>query len=38
LNADLNPVLGFVLYSAILSLVIYLVVDLLYFALDPRTR
>ena len=38
LNADLNPVLGFVLYSAILSLVIYLIVDLLYFALDPRTR
>jgi peptide/nickel transport system permease protein len=38
LNADLNPVLGFVLYSAILSLIIYLVVDLLYFALDPRTR
>lgn len=38
LNADLNPVLGFVLYSAILSLVIYLIVDLLYFMLDPRTR
>jgi peptide/nickel transport system permease protein len=38
LNADLNPVLGFVLYSAILSLVIYLLVDLIYFAIDPRTR
>lgn len=38
LNADLNPVLGFVLYSAILSLVIYLIVDLIYFAIDPRTR
>jgi len=38
LNADLNPVLGFVLYSAILSLVIYLLVDLIYFALDPRMR
>lgn len=38
LNADLNPVLGFVLYSAILSLVIYLVVDMIYFVLDPRTR
>ena len=38
LNADLNPVLGFVLYSAILSLVIYLMVDLIYFAIDPRTR
>ncbi len=38
LNADLNPVLGFVLYSAVLSLVIYLIVDLIYFGLDPRTR
>jgi peptide/nickel transport system permease protein len=38
LNADLNPVLGFVLYSAILSLIIYLIVDLVYFAIDPRTR
>jgi peptide/nickel transport system permease protein len=38
LNADLNPVLGFVLYSAILSLIIYLIVDLIYFAIDPRTR
>jgi peptide/nickel transport system permease protein len=38
LNADLNPVLGFVLFSAVLSLVIYLIVDLIYFAIDPRTR
>ncbi len=38
LNADINPVLGFVLFSAVLSLVVYLIVDLLYFALDPRTR
>ncbi len=38
LNADLNPVLGFVVFSAVLSLVIYLIVDLLYFALDPRMR
>jgi peptide/nickel transport system permease protein len=38
LNSDLNPVLGFVLYSAILSLIIYLIVDLLYFSIDPRTR
>ncbi len=38
LNADVNPVLGFVLFSAVLSLIIYLVVDLIYFALDPRTR
>lgn len=38
LNADVNPVLGFVVFSAVLSLIIYLLVDLLYFALDPRTR
>jgi peptide/nickel transport system permease protein len=38
LNADINPVLGFVLFSAIFSLAIYLVVDLLYFAIDPRIR
>jgi peptide/nickel transport system permease protein len=38
LNADINPVLGFVLFSAILSLVIYLIVDLIYFAIDPRIR
>ena len=38
LNADLNPVLGFVLFSAIFSLFIYLIVDLIYFAIDPRIR
>lgn len=38
LNADINPVLGFVLFSAILSLAIYLIVDLIYFAIDPRIR
>ena len=38
LNADVNPVLGFVVFSAVLSLVIYLVVDLIYYALDPRMR
>jgi NMT1/THI5 like/Binding-protein-dependent transport system inner membrane component len=38
LNADVNPVPGFVVFSAVLSLVIYLVVDLIYYALDPRTR
>ncbi|XWN34501.1 MAG: ABC transporter permease [Devosia sp.] len=38
LNNDLNPVLGFVLYSAVLSLIIYLIVDLTYFMIDPRTR
>lgn len=38
LNADINPVLGFVVFSAIFSLVVYLLVDLAYFMLDPRTR
>lgn len=36
LNADLYPVLGFVLFSAVFSLFVYLIVDLLYFAVDPR--
>ncbi len=36
LNSDLYPVLGFVLFSAIFSLLVYLVVDLIYFAIDPR--
>ena len=36
LNSDIYPVLGFVLFSAIFSLVVYLVVDLLYVAIDPR--
>jgi peptide/nickel transport system permease protein len=36
LNSDLYPVLGFVLFSAIFSLVVYLAVDLIYFAIDPR--
>ena len=38
LNVDFNPVLGFVLVSAVLSLAIYLIVDLVYFAIDPRTQ
>ncbi|MBT6828547.1 MAG: ABC transporter permease, partial [Rhodospirillaceae bacterium] len=38
LNADINPVLGFVFFAAVLSLIIYLIVDLIYFAIDPRVR
>lgn len=36
LNSDIYPVLGFVLFAAIFSLVVYIVVDLIYFLLDPR--
>lgn len=36
LNSDIYPVLGFVLFSAIFSLIVYIVVDMIYFLLDPR--
>jgi ABC-type dipeptide/oligopeptide/nickel transport system permease component len=36
LNSDIYPVLGFVLFSAVFSLFVYLIVDLIYFAIDPR--
>ena len=36
LNSDIYPVLGFVLFSAIFSLIVYILVDLIYFLLDPR--
>jgi len=36
LNSDIYPVLGFVLFSAIFSLMVYIVVDLIYVLLDPR--
>ena len=36
LNSDIYPVLGFVLFLAIFSLVIYVLVDLIYVMLDPR--
>ncbi len=36
LNSDLYPVLGFVLFSAVFSLFVYLVVDIIYFTIDPR--
>jgi peptide/nickel transport system permease protein len=38
LNADFNPVLGFVIFSALFSLFVYLSVDLIYLAIDPRIR
>jgi ABC-type dipeptide/oligopeptide/nickel transport system permease component len=36
LDADFAVIQGFVLIAAILSLVVYLLVDLIYFAIDPR--
>lgn len=36
LNSDVYPVLGFVLFSAVFSLFVYLIVDIIYFAIDPR--
>lgn len=36
LNSDIYPVLGFVLFSAVFSLAVYLLVDILYFFIDPR--
>lgn len=36
LNADFSVVQGFVLVAAIISLVVYLIVDLIYLAIDPR--
>jgi ABC-type dipeptide/oligopeptide/nickel transport system permease component len=36
LNSDIYPVLGFVLFSAIFSLIVYIIVDLIYFLVDPR--
>jgi len=38
LNSDFNPVLGFVIFSALFSLVVYFTVDLVYLAIDPRIR
>lgn len=36
LNSDIFPVLGFVLFASIFSLIVYLVVDVINFILDPR--
>jgi ABC-type dipeptide/oligopeptide/nickel transport system permease component len=36
LNADFAVVQGFVLVAALISLVVYLLVDLIYLAIDPR--
>jgi peptide/nickel transport system permease protein len=36
LNSDIYPVLGFVLFSAVFSLIVYILVDLIYVLVDPR--
>lgn len=38
LNSDINPVMGFVIFAACFSLLFYLVIDLVYFVVDPRVR
>lgn len=37
-NSDFSAVEGFVVVAAIFNLVVYLIVDLLYFVVDPRLR
>lgn len=37
-NSDFSAVQGFVIVAAIFNLVVYLIVDLLYFLVDPRLR
>lgn len=37
LSSDIYPVLGFVLFAAVVSLVVYMIVDIIYFIIDPRT-
>lgn len=38
LKKDFYPIQGFMLVAATFTIVVYLVVDLLYFAIDPRIR
>lgn len=38
INSDFEALQGFVLVSAVFSMGIYLIVDILYFAVDPRIR
>jgi peptide/nickel transport system permease protein len=37
-NADFSAIQGVVIVSAVFNLIVYLVVDLLYFVVDPRLR
>jgi peptide/nickel transport system permease protein len=37
-NSDFAALQGFVIYAALLYVISYLIVDLLYMAIDPRTR
>jgi peptide/nickel transport system permease protein len=37
-TADYAPIQAFVLVAAVFTMLIYLVVDLIYFAADPRVR
>jgi peptide/nickel transport system permease protein len=37
-NADFSAIQGVVIVAAVFNLIVYLIVDLLYFAVDPRLR
>lgn len=37
-NSDFAPIQGFVLVAACFSILVYLIVDILYFAVDPRVQ
>jgi peptide/nickel transport system permease protein len=37
-SSDYAPIQGFVLFAAVFNMSVYLIVDLVYFAIDPRVR
>ena len=37
-TADYAPIQGFVCFAALFTMLVYLVVDLLHFAMDPRIK
>lgn len=38
ISSDYSPIQAFVLIAAVFTMLVYLVVDLIYFAIDPRVR
>jgi peptide/nickel transport system permease protein len=37
-TADYAPIQGFVLFAAVFTMIVYLIVDILHFIVDPRTK